>query len=220
LKKIKRAVNANEKHRINLIKKLRKKGIKSEEVLSVIGKIPRELFINPSQNHLAYEDKALPISCSQSISQPYTVAFMTELLCIEAGQKILEVGTGSGYQATILFMLGAKVYSVERHEKLFDSANELFTKHKIEIKTKMGDGSLGWEENSPYDSIILTAATPEISSELISQVKIGGKIVAPVGDLKNQTMTRFTKLESGDLLREEFGSFKFVPLLGKRGFVE
>lgn len=211
-------MDSNEKHRINLIKKLRKKGVKNENILSVIGKIPRELFINPAQNNLAYQDKALPISCSQSISQPYTVAFMTELLDVQSGQKVLEIGTGSGYQATILLMLGARVYSVERHKELFDNTNNLFEQYKIDVKTKLGDGSLGWEEYAPYDSIIITAAAPDISKELISQIKNGGKIIAPVGDLKSQTMTRFTKLESGDLIKEEFGSFKFVPLLGKKGF--
>ena len=213
-------MDSNEKHRINLIKKLRKKGVKNENILSVIGKTPRELFINPAQNNLAYEDKALPISCSQSISQPYTVAFMTELLDIQPGQKVLEIGTGSGYQATILLMLGARVYSVERHKELFDNTNNLFKKYKIDVKTKLGDGSLGWEEYAPFDSVIITAATPTIPNELISQIKIGGKIIAPVGDLESQTMTRITRLSKENYSREEFGSFKFVPLLGKRGFAE
>jgi len=204
----------------NLIYELKSKGIKDEKILNVISRIPREIFLSKNLKEDAYLDKALPIDCGQTISQPYTLAFMTELLEIDKGDKVLEIGTGSGYQAIVLYMLGAKVYTVERHDALFRKAVKIFRKYDLVINTRIGDGTLGWNENAPYDKIIVTAAAPNISNILKSQLAIGGKMVVPVGDKNSQTMFLVEKIEENKFKSYKKGSFKFVPLIGKDGWSE
>jgi len=198
-----------------LINDLQNKGIKDNRVLSAINQIPREIFLNDDFKPNAYEDKALPIQCGQTISQPYTVAFMSELLDVQKEDKILEIGTGSGYQAILLFLMGAKVFTIERHDILYRNASKLFKQNKITINTRHGDGSLGWKEFAPFDRIIITAAAPKISDILLAQLKIGGKMVVPVGDRNSQVMYLIEKVGEKVFKKFKKGKFKFVPLIGK-----
>ena len=161
----------------------------------------------------AYIDKALSIIEDQTISQPFTVAFQTQLLCLAKKQKILEIGTGSGYQSAILYNIGVDVYTIERNHKLFRKTSELFNKLNIKPKRfKYGDGYKGLPEDSPFDGIIVTAGAPEIPNELLKQLKVGGKLVIPIGN-KSQTMLRITKQSNTKYKKEKFGTFRFVPLL-------
>lgn len=213
--------SSNRKHakrRAQLVKSLREKGIKSTDVLQAIEAIPRHRFVDTALENRAYEDSALPIGNGQTISQPYTVAIQTELLRIEKGDKILEIGTGSGYQAAILCKLGADVYSVERHEKLYLSAREILKDLGFRAHLKFGDGTLGWSAYAPYDGIVVTAGAPVVPEELIQQLAVGGRLVVPVGDQVSQVMTVVTR-ESGDEFTEErLSHFKFVPLIGEKGW--
>ena len=174
-----------------LVKQLKEKGITDKNVLDAIAKIPRHLFIDSSFENFAYQDKAFPIGADQTISQPYTVAFQTELLQVEKEHKILEIGTGSGYQTAVLCLLGAKVYSVERQNELFKKTKNLLSKLTINVIPKLlsfGDGYKGLPDYAPFDSIIVTAGAPVIPQALMSQLKIGGRLVIPVGK-KEQIMT-------------------------------
>ncbi|MDC1068450.1 protein-L-isoaspartate(D-aspartate) O-methyltransferase [Candidatus Kapabacteria bacterium] len=200
-----------------LIEKLKKKGINNSDILDAILNLDRENFIPKAFSNVAYEDNALPIAENQTISQPYTVAFMTSLLDVKPEQKILEIGTGSGYQAAILEKLGAEVYTIERIKKLHESSNIIFKKLNININSKLDDGTKGWIQKAPFDSIIITAATPKIDDILLNQLNNEGKLLAPIGDKQSQTMTLFT-LINGKIIKKEFGNFKFVPLIGKNGF--
>lgn len=204
--------------RNKLIDKLRAKGIKDESVLQAIGSIPRHLFIDTALENRAYEDTALPIGKGQTISQPFTVAAQTELLQIEKGDKILEIGTGSGYQAAVLSKIGADVYSIERHEELYLKAKEIMSRLGFRIRLKLGDGTIGWSAYAPYNGILVTAGAPEIPEELISQLIIGGRLVVPVGDQTRQTMVRVTRVSEDSYEEERFNIFKFVPLIGKKGW--
>ena len=200
-----------------LIKLLRAKGVDDECLLDAFFKVPREKFIPSPFRKYAYDDNALPIDCNQTISQPFTIAYMTEVLEIEKGNKVLEIGTGSGYQAAILCELGAEVYSVERIEKLYNSSKSLLHKLGYNVHLKLGDGSLGWEENAPYDRIIVTAAAPDVPESLIQQLKIDGKLVIPVGSLDFQKLYVVKRTNDGTdySIRD---SFKFVPLIGEEGW--
>lgn len=204
--------------RESLLKNLKKKGIKDDKILEAMKKIPRELFVNSSFLKKAYEDTALPIDCGQTISQPYTVAFMTELLDVKKEDKILEIGTGSGYQATLLYMLGAQVYTIERHEGLFQKSSELFNKYGIKVNNILGDGSLGLPEKGPFDGIIVTAAAPNISDTLKKQLLTFGKLVVPVGGEEGQKMYLIERQGENDFKETDKGSFKFVPLIGKKAY--
>ena len=199
--------------RKKLVKVLEKKGILDKRVLEAIGKIPRHRFMDSGFVGHAYEDKAFPIAADQTISQPYTVARQTELLEVKKGQKILEIGTGSGYQAAVLLEMGAILYTIERQTKLFKKAKlflpELGYKPK---KMIFGDGYIGLEEEAPFDGIIVTAGAPYVPQPLLAQLKVGGKLVIPVGD-KVQTMTVYTRKSENEFEKEEFGEFRFVPLL-------
>lgn len=201
--------------RNKLITQLQKKGIKDKRVLDAVSQIPREIFLNDNFKSNAYDDKALPIQCGQTISQPYTVAFMSELLDVQKGDKILEIGTGSGYQAILLYLMGAKVFTVERHDILFRTTSKLFKQYKLTINTRHGDGTLGWKEFAPFDKIIITAAAPKISEILLAQLKIGGKMVVPVGDMDSQVMYLIEKVGEKVYNKYKKGKFKFVPLIGK-----
>ena len=199
--------------RQQLVNILKNKGITDAKVLKAIDKIPRHLFMDSSFLDHAYQDKAFPIGADQTISQPYTVAFHSELLQIKPGDKILEIGTGSGYQTAVLCELGAKVYSIERQNELFKKTSKFLPKLGYRAKKLIfGDGYIGLEEEAPFDGIIVTAGAPFVPKPLLSQLKIGGKLVIPVG-VDVQVMTMFTRKGQKEFNQEEFGEFRFVPLL-------
>ena len=202
--------------RNQLVKTLVSKGIKDKNVLAAISKIPRHLFMDSGFVDFAYQDKAFPIAAEQTISQPYTVAFQSELLEVKKGDKILEIGTGSGYQTAVLIELGAKVYSIERQQELFKKT-KLFLP-KIGFKAKkliFGDGYIGLKEEAPFDGIIVTAGAPFLPKALLGQLKIGGKLVIPIGD-DVQIMTVFIRTGEKDFEKHELGNFRFVPMLGDK----
>ncbi len=199
-----------------LVKQIREKGITSERVLDAIGKIPRHLFLNSSFEDYAYQDKAFPIAAGQTISQPYTVAFQTQLLDIKRDDKILEIGTGSGYQTAVLCMMNAKVYSVERQNELFKQTSMLLPKLHIKPKhLSFGDGYKGLPNHAPFDGIIVTAGAPEIPNALLSQLKVGGKLVIPLG-VDHQIMTMLIRKNETQFEKHEYGEFRFVPLIENR----
>lgn len=199
--------------RQQLVAILEAKGIKDEKVLNAIGKIPRHLFMDSSFLDHAYQDKAFPIAADQTISQPYTVAFQTELLQIKPGHKVLEIGTGSGYQTAVLCLLGTKVYSIERQHELYKKTSKFLPKLGYRAKKLIfGDGYIGLEDEAPFDSIIVTAGAPFVPKPLLSQLKIGGRLVIPVGD-DVQIMTLFIRKGPKDFEQHKFGEFRFVPLL-------
>ncbi|AEH02782.1 protein-L-isoaspartate(D-aspartate) O-methyltransferase [Lacinutrix sp. 5H-3-7-4] len=199
--------------RQQLVNVLKNKGITDASVLAAIGKIPRHLFMDSSFLEHAYQDKAFPIAADQTISQPYTVAFQTELMQVNRGDKILEIGTGSGYQTAVLCEIGAKVYSIERQQELFKKTSKFLPKLGYRAKKLIfGDGYKGLVEQAPFKSIIVTAGAPFVPKPLLAQLEIGGRLVIPVGD-KVQTMTLFVRKGPMDFDKTEFGEFRFVPLL-------
>jgi protein-L-isoaspartate(D-aspartate) O-methyltransferase len=199
--------------RNQLVTILKEKGIIDKTVLEAINKIPRHLFLNSSFADYAYQDKAFPIGAGQTISQPYTVAFQSQLLEVKKEDKILEIGTGSGYQTAVLCLMGAKVYSVERQNELFKQTSILLPKLGIRPKhLSFGDGYKGLPNHAPFDSIIVTAGAPIIPQALMAQLKIGGRLVIPLGD-ENQIMTLLIRKNETQFEKHEFGDFKFVPLL-------
>jgi len=202
--------------RKKLVEVIRNKGIKDEAVLKAIDTIPRHLFMDSSFLEFAYDDKPFPIGAGQTISQPYTVAFQTELLKVKKGEKILEVGTGSGYQTSVLIELGAKVYTVERQKNLYLKAKQLlpFLGYNPVIIT-YGDGYKGLPVHAPFDKILVTAGAPFIPEGLKKQLKPGGSLVIPVGS-DVQEMIRIIRLDEDQFIEETHGSFRFVPLLENR----
>lgn len=199
--------------RQQLVKTIRDKGIKDENVLEAIGKVPRHLFMDSGFIDHAYQDKPFPIAADQTISQPYTVAYQTELLQVKKGDKILEIGTGSGYQAAVLIELGAKLYSIERQLELFKKTSKFLPKLGYRAKKLIfGDGYIGLKEEAPFDGIIVTAGAPFVPKPLLNQLKIGGRLVIPVGE-DVQTMTLFIRKGDKEFEKHELGSFRFVPLL-------
>lgn len=203
--------------RNNLVKKLRLKGILDERVLAAIGKVPRHVFFDDALLNHAYEDKAFPIGEGQTISQPYTVAFQTEKLEIKPGDKVLEIGTGSGYQAAILIEMGANVYTIEFQRKLFERTKEFLPSIGYKPFFFFGDGSKGIPAKAPYNKIIVTAGAPIIPDALIEQLSDDGILIIPVGDREKQKMVRIVK-KNGKSYKEEFDTFAFVPLLGEQGW--
>lgn len=200
--------------RRQLVQTLREKGITSEKVLSAIDAIPRHFFLDPAFERQSYEDRAFPITANQTISQPYTVAYQSQLLDIQKFDKVLEIGTGSAYQACVLAELGATVYSIERQKALYDFVGQFFfIRNYPKIKRFYGDGFLGLPTYAPFDKIIITAAAPFIPPKLIEQLKPGGIMVVPVGDDSGQKMMRITKDAQGNVKEEELGDFSFVPML-------
>jgi len=201
----------------NLINTLVSKGINSEKVLEAIAKVDRHKFVQQAFVARAYEDTALPIGSNQTISQPYTVAIMTECLRVKEGSKILEIGTGSGYQAAILAEMGAKVYSIERIPELQMEARKNLEKLNYKVACKLGDGTIGWAEFAPYNGIIITAAAPETPKSLLEQLADGGRLVIPVGTLDTQDIHIITK-RGNNFYTEVKNGFRFVPLIGKEGW--
>lgn len=207
-----------QKQKEKLISDLKLKGIKSEKVLSAMWKVPREKFIDQSIWEQSYQDVALPIICGQTISQPYTVAFMTEKLDVSSGMKVLEIGTGSGYQSCILAELGANVYSVERIEELYFYSQNMFKELGYNIIQKLGDGTFGWKDFAPYDRIIITAGAPETPLELLKQMKINAKMIIPIGNRTLQIMTLIERKSATEFITTKFSQFRFVPLIGEQGW--
>jgi protein-L-isoaspartate(D-aspartate) O-methyltransferase len=204
--------------RKQLIKTLEGKGIQNPQVLQAINQIPRHIFFDSAFLEHAYEDKAFPIGEGQTISQPYTVARQTELLELAPGKKVLEIGTGSGYQAAVLLSLNVKLYTIEFIPSLHKRARAALHAMGFQANFILGDGSNGWPAYAPYDGIIVTAGAPAVPDALLTQLAIGGKLVIPLGDREKQTMVRFTRVEDQKVIREDFGDFRFVPLVGKGGW--
>ncbi|MBM2841229.1 MAG: pcm [Bacteroidetes bacterium] len=203
--------------REDMISLLKDRGITDSRILRAMATIDRHTFVPEPFTSRAYEDCALPIGKGQTISQPYTVAFMTQALGVKEEDRILEIGTGSGYQAVVLAAMGARVYTIERNPDLHAAARKLIDKLGYRIATKCGDGTVGWSEFSPFNSIMVTAGAPNVPQPLLKQLADGGKIVIPVGDLENQTLVVITR-RGEQFDRREIEGFKFVPLIGKMGW--
>ena len=201
--------------RNKLLEEVRKKGISDERVLEALGRVPRHFFLDSAFDNIAYDDKAFPIGEGQTISQPYTVAYQTQLLSLKPYDKVLEIGTGSGYQAAVLAALGANVFTIERQKKLFDANKEfVYLRSFPNIKFFYGDGFEGLPTFAPFDKVLVTAAAPAIPDKLLQQLKTGGMMVIPVDEGNLQRMLRITKLENGSFKEERFELFSFVPMLG------
>lgn len=205
--------------RNRLVKTLRSKGISDERVLAAIGKVPRHVFFDDALLSHAYEDKAFPIGEGQTISQPFTVAFQTEKLEVKSGDKILEIGTGSGYQACVLLDMGATVFTIEYNPKLYQKTKELLPLIGYRPFFFLGDGSKGLSAKAPFDKIIVTAGAPAVPRALTDQLAEGGLLIIPVGSRGSQQMLRIRK-QSGKLIQEQFDTFAFVPLLGQEGWTK
>jgi protein-L-isoaspartate(D-aspartate) O-methyltransferase len=202
--------------RKKLVDSLREKGITDNNVLHAINLVPRHLFLDSSFLEFAYQDKAFPIGSGQTISQPYTVAYQTQLLQVLPGDKILEIGTGSGYQSCILIEMGAKVYTIERQKKLFEKTRIFLPTIGYNPKMFYGDGYKGLPPYAPFDKVIITAAAPELPMDLISQMRTGGILVIPVGPTEVQTMVTIIKTSENEIQRTEHDQFRFVPMLGNK----
>ena len=205
--------------RKQLVDQLRAKGITNEAVLAALNEVPRHVFLDSSFVEQAYQDKAFPIGAGQTISQPHTVAFQTQLLQVEQGMKVLEIGTGSGYQACVLAAMGAKVFSIERQRTLYFKTKDILEQLPFRVKTFLGDGFEGLPSYAPFDRVIITAGAPEVPRVLVEQMKTGAMMVIPMDNPEGegQTMLRLTKQPDGSLKREAFGDFKFVPMLKNIG---
>lgn len=204
--------------RKRLVQTVKDKGINDEAVLAALMKVPRHFFFDNAFLEHAYQDKAFPIGQGQTISQPYTVAFQTMLLKVKPGSKILEIGTGSGYQACILLELGAKVFTIEYNKVLYEQTRKFLPEIGYRPVFKYGDGSLGWPLHAPYDGIVVTAGAPVVPQTLKEQLTIGGMLVIPVGNTERQRMVKITRLDETEFKTEAFDHFAFVPLLGKEGW--
>ncbi len=208
----------NKGARKKLVELLAEKGITDKGVLNAMLKIPRHFFFDKTFESHAYEDKAFPIGEGQTISQPYTVAYQTQLLHIHKNDKVLEIGTGSGYQACVLAELGAHVYSIERHESLSKKADVMLEKFGYKANLLCGDGTKGWPEEAPFDKIIVTAGAPVVPKQLAAQLVIGGIMVIPVGDEKVQQMLTIVRKSEKSFEKIVMDNFKFVPLIGEHGW--
>jgi protein-L-isoaspartate(D-aspartate) O-methyltransferase len=199
--------------RKKLVEVIQEKGIKDQRILEAIGKLPRHNFMDSSFISFAYRDQAFPIGSGQTISQPYTVAFQTELLQVEKHDKILEVGTGSGYQCAVLLELGAKVYTIERQRELYLKSRALLTEMSYKPYFFYGDGYAGLPNHSPFDKILITAGAPEVPEKLLKQLKVGGRMVVPVGGSGGQVMKAIDRIGEDEFKETEHGYFAFVPML-------
>ncbi len=207
-----------EKERQELVDIISEKEISDIYVLKAISEVERHKFVPEILLAHAYKDVALPIGYGQTISQPYTVAFMTQSLKVKPNSKILEIGTGSGYQAAILYKMGANVYSIERQFEIYERTRKLLDKLQIRVNTKCGDGTIGWEEFAPYDGILVTAGSPNVPPSLMKQLAVGGKLVIPVGDKVSQRLKIITKVDEDKFETVDIPEFVFVPLIGKEGW--
>ncbi len=200
--------------RLQLIDILRQEGVTNEKVLDAMSKVPRHLFLEKAFEEWAYKNVAFPIGCEQTISQPLTVAIQSDLLEIRKGDKILEVGTGSGYQACVLSLLGAKVYTIERQSMLYERTDKLLRELGFgAVRTFLGDGYAGLPMFAPFDKILVTAGAPTLPDALVTQLATSGHLVIPIGRDDSQTMWRYTKEDNGEMKSAAFGKFKFVPFL-------
>lgn len=206
--------------RKRLVETLRSKGIIDERVLDAIMQVPRHFFFPRDFEDEAYEDRAFPIGEGQTISQPYTVAYQSSLLKIKSGDSVLEIGTGSGYQAAVLHAMGCKVYTVERHLSLHTKARELFLELDLDIQCHLGDGSIGWLEYATYQGIVVTAAAPDVSDYLLRQLDLNGRLVIPTGSINEQRMSVYQRAVDNKIKCTHYGRFKFVPLIGEKGWKE
>ena len=212
------------RHREQLLDDLRKRGIDNERVLNALAAVPRHRFIEPALHHRAYNDEALPIGLNQTISQPFTVAYQTMMLDPQPDERILEVGTGSGYQSAVLCEIGAHVFSIERHRSLQRRAAELLEDLNYRVVMRHGDGSKGWPAFAPFDGVLVTAGAPDIPEQLLAQLRLpegdqnfGGRLIIPVGGAKGQTMTRIVRMGEEEYDQEEAHGFRFVPLVSGKG---
>lgn len=215
-----RHVSPFDELRRKLVDHLQSKGISDKHVLKAIDTVPRERFVPQAIRSRSYEDTALPIDDRQTISQPYTVAFMTQALMPTEGMRVLEVGTGSGYQAAVLAAIGCKVVSIERLPRLSNQARTILAKLGYNVVCRIGDGTIGWREGAPYDGIIVTAGAPDVPEPLARQLAIGGRMVVPVGSQSEQTLYRVTRTAEENWNVEDLGPFKFVPLIGVEGWTD
>ena len=215
--RVKRVSGRFEVERREMIELLKKRSIHDESVLRAMERIERHRFVQEPFVNRAYDDCALPIGHQQTISQPYTVAFMTQHLTLKRDHKVLEIGTGSGYQACILAEMGMRVFTIERHVELLSEARKRFDVLGYDIASKAGDGTIGWKEYAPFDGVIVTAAGPEVPEPLLQQLAPGARLVIPVGDLELQTLRIITRTND-HFDTEEAHGFKFVPLIGKKGW--
>lgn len=204
--------------RAQLVKELRLMGISDELVLEAMNKIPRHWFLDRAFLEFAYDNKAFQIGAGQTISAPYTVAFQSQLLEVKRGEKILEIGTGSGYQTSVLVEMGAKVYSIERQKLLFENAKKMFQQLNYRPHTFYGDGYKGKKGYAPFDKVIVTCGAPFVPEDLLHQMKIGGKMIIPLGEGKMQTMTEIVKKSETEFTKIDHGDFSFVPMLEKREY--
>lgn len=204
--------------RRKLVELLRSKGITDEAVLEAIDKVPRHLFLDNAFINFAYKNQAFPIGSDQTISHPFTVAFQTQLLELKKGEKVLEIGTGSGYQCSVLIEMGVKVFSIERHRSLHMKSKKMLNDLGYFPKLFFGDGYKGLPGYAPFDKIIITAAAPFIPQDLLDQLKIGGSMIIPLGESEKQEMQRLTKKAETEFLTETYGEFSFVPMLQDKSF--
>ena len=217
-----------ERRRARLVQELHQKGLHDERVLEAVGRVERHRFVDAALRRRAYEDKALPIGMGQTISQPFTVAYQTMLLDVRPDDRILEIGTGSGYQAAVLCEMGARVFSIERHKRLLKRTRRLLKELGYRVITRAGDGTYGWSAYAPFDGIVVTAGATDVPEPLLEQLRSPeqpgdsgttreGRLVVPVGDTEGQRMARITCTGPGRYERENFRSFRFVPLIGQAG---
>jgi protein-L-isoaspartate(D-aspartate) O-methyltransferase len=208
----------NKGNREKLVQLLNKKGITDAEVLKAFRMVPRHFFIESAFEERAYEDCTFPIGEGQTISQPYTVAYQTQYLDVKPGMKVLEIGTGSGFQCAILCMMGANVYSIERSKPLHERAKQILSYIGLKPRLKYGDGTIGWSAHQPFDRIIVTAGAPTLPQTLISQLAIGGKMIIPVGNMEGQTMILIQRISDSEYREKKLDAFRFVPLIGEKGW--
>lgn len=212
-----------QRQRQRLVDSLRENGITDERVLAAVAAVPRHRFVEPALRNRAYEDAALPIGMNQTISQPFTVAYQTMMLDPQAGDRVLEVGTGSGYQAAVLCEMGARVFSIERHRALLERTRRILESAGYRVVVKHGDGTLGWPQFAPFDGIVVTAGASDVPEPLLEQLRVGdegvrpGRLVIPIGDARGQKMNLFTRIGENEYERQEKHIFRFVPLVGKQG---
>ncbi len=209
-----------EQEREELVEILKQKKITDKYVLEAFSKVERHLFVPDVIKLHSYKDVALPIGYEQTISQPYTVAFMTQALQAKPGDKVLEIGTGSGFQAAILLAMGVKIFSIERNHEIYLRTQKLFDELSLRAALRFGDGTIGWDEYAPYNGIVVTAGGPAIPQRLVKQLAVGGRMVIPIGDRRTQTMKIISKVSEDEFQTEDIPNFKFVPLIGKEGWKE